>query len=96
MLNQKDFKNKFIASVSAKRIAFDARSEGIITQDVEDAIREEKDWRRCNDLMYEHLCLQATEETMRKLCRIMKNAKGCDKMNGFGKELEAELDKVSI
>ena len=88
--------NEFMDLVSAKEIAGNARREGIITRTVEGDIRDAKDQRSANDLMYEHLCSQATEETVRKLCRIMKNAKGCDNMKRFGKDLEAKLDVVSI
>ena len=82
--------------VSAKEIAGNARKEGIITRTVGSHIRGAEDQRSANELMYEHLCSQATEETMRKLCRIMKNAKGCDNMKRFGKDLETKLDVVSI
>ncbi len=92
----KSLKNEFMDSVSAKDIARDARRGGIITGKVKGDIRDATDQRSANDHMYEHLCSQATEETMRKLCRIMKDAQGCGKMKSFGETLEAELDKVSI
>ena len=86
----------FMNCVVAKAIAHEAVDKEIIPENVETDIVSAKDDRSANHCMFRHLSSQATVEDLRKLCNIMKGAKGNSKMNGFGEKLEAELDKVSI
>ena len=85
----------FMKCVVAKAIAHKAVDKKIIPETVETDIVNAKDQSSANHYMFAHLCLQATVEDLRKLCNIMKDAKGYRIMNGFGETLEVELDKVS-
>ena len=86
----------FMKCVIAKAIAHEAVDKEIIPENVESDIVNAKDDRSANHYMFRHLSSQATVEDLRKLCNIMKDAKGYRIMNGFGEKLEAELDKVSM
>ena len=46
-----------------------------------------------NTILLKHLCQQATQSTLDKLCEIMISAKGYDRMIEFGRTLRT---KVSI
>ena len=92
----KGLKSQFMKDVLAEEIAKDAESEGIITRTVKGYILGPKHTKSANEYLYEHLYSQAKIETMRKLCQIMEDAEGCDKMNDFSKVLNNNLDEVSI
>ena len=91
----KSLQSEFRRRVVAKAIAQEARREHIIPTTVETDILRAKEQSSANDHLFEHLRLQVTVEGLRQLCSIMKDAKGYSLMNGFGKELETELDVVS-
>ena len=84
----------FRRHVDAKAIAPDAYREGIIPERVKNRILHAETQDDANDCLFEHLCSQATLEDLRKLCSIMKKAKGYSNMIAFGRTLQAELDKV--
>ena len=90
-LVQDDFMN----CVVAKAIAHEAVAKEIIPENVETDIVNAKDDRSANHCMFRHLSSQATVEDLRKLCSIMKGAKGNSNMIAFGETLESELGKVS-
>ena len=92
----KSLQDDFMNFVVAKVIAHKAVAKEIIPENVESDIVNAKDRSSANHYLFEHLRSQATVEDLRKLCSIMKGAKGNSKMNGFGETLEAELDKVSM
>ena len=86
--------NSFRRHVDATAIARDALRKGIIPEKVKNDVLDAKTQDDANDFLFRHLCSQATLEDLRKLCNIMKEAKGYSKMNAFGEKLQAELDKV--
>ena len=90
----KSLLNDFKKNVVATAIASDARREGIIPERVKNRILHAETQDDANDCLFEHLCSQATLEDLRKLCSIMKKAKGYSNMIAFGETLQAELDKV--
>ena len=92
----KSLQSEFRRHVVAKAIAQEARIVEIIPTTVETDIINARERSIANDHLFEHLRWQATVEDLRNLCSIMKGTKGYSSMNGFGKELEAELDVVSI
>ena len=86
----------FMKCVVAKAIAHKAVAKKIIPQTVETDIVNAKTESNANYYMFVHLRSQATVKDLRELCSIMKDAEGNSRMNGFGKTLEAELDKVRV
>ena len=80
--------------MDATAVARQTRSKGIIPEAVETQINGSKSTDEANDILFEHLRSQATLEGLRGLCSIMKDAKGYQQMQRFGKELEAKLEEV--
>ena len=85
----------FVKHVDAAAIVQDAWRQGIIPEKVMNIIRKAESQREANHNLFHHLCLQATVEDLRKLCSIMKEAKGYSNMIFYGETLLAKLDKVS-
>ena len=94
ILKDRGVHSDFKRHVNAKAIARDLRSENIIPEAVETSIKTSQSSDEANDFLFEHLRSQATLEDLRRLCSIMKGAKGYGKVQKFGKELEAKLEEV--
>ena len=88
----KDVRDQFLKDVDAKHIASDIRFEGIISDEHETRITNANSVRVANEILFTHLCKQATPSGLEKLCSIMIRAKGYEQMQKFGKVLR---DKVS-
>ena len=86
----------FMKCVVAKAIAHEAVAKKIIPETVETDIVTARDRRSANHYLFVHLHTQATVESLKELCSIMKHAEGHSQMNGFGETLKAELDKVRV
>lgn len=84
-----------MGNVDAKAIARAALNDGIIPESVQSDILGAKAKDAANYILFEHLRSQAKLEDLRKLCKIMTEAKGCSKMMDFGKKLRSRLDKVA-
>ena len=88
----KSVSGQLLADVDAKHIASEACHENIISKEYETSIRETKSTEKANEILYEHLCQQATKETLEQFCRIMTKDKAYARMRTFGQMLQ---DKVS-
>ena len=86
-------RGRFLTDVDAQHIASEACYQRIITEEHETSIREAKSKKKANEILYEHLCRQATKDTLEKLCRIMTEDEAYAKMREFGQMLQ---QKVSI
>ena len=80
--------------MDAKAIASDVRGEGIIPEKVETEINNSKSLGEANNALFVHLRNQALPEDLLHLCRIMKKSEGYRKMQRFGENLQARLEKV--
>lgn len=89
----KGVRDRFLTDVDAKRIASEARHKGIISKEHETSINEAKSKEKANEILFAHLCDQATQATLKKLCPIMTKDEAYAKMREFGQML---YEKVSI
>ena len=89
----KSVRDRFLTDVDAQHIASEACHQRIISEEHETSIREAKSTKKANEILYKHLCQQATKEKLEKLCRIMTEDEAYAKMREFGQMLQ---QKVSI
>ena len=82
-------------NVNAQAIARVAKRYDVISEKVRNKILAAEAKDDANDILFEHLCSQATVEYLRTLCNIMKEAKGYSNMISFGAELQRRLEEVS-
>ena len=89
-----EVKRDFMRYVDARAIAQKARIEEIIPEAVEIQINESKSSDEAKNVLFEHLQNQVTLEGLRRLCSIMIESKGYERMQMFGKGLLAKLEEV--
>ena len=82
-------------NVNAQAIARVAKRRDVISEKVRNKILAAEAMDDANDILFEHLCSQATLEDLRTLCSIMKEAKGYSNMISFGAELQRWLEEVA-
>ena len=84
----------FLSKVNAKAIAEEAEAELIIPESVKSKIMDSKSRSDQNQILFTHVLEEVRLERVKKLCNIMVEAKGYDRMNAFGTRLLNKLEKV--
>ena len=77
--------------VDAWAIAQKAQMEDIIPEAVEIQINGSKSSDKAKNVLFEHLHNQGMLEGLRRFCSIMIESKGYERMQTFGKGLQAKL-----
>ena len=90
----KEVQREFMECVDARAIAQKARMEKIIPEAAENQIKESKTLDAAKEVLFEHLHNQVMLEGLRRFCIIMIESEGYQRMQVFGKELQANLEKV--
>ena len=91
-----EVRDEFIRHVDAKAIASDVLDKAIIPEKVETEIKDSKSLDDANKVLLVHLRRQSRPKDLLHLCRIMKESKGYQQMQGFGEKLQARLEKVRM
>ena len=90
----KEVEGEFMRCVDTRAIAQKARTKKIISEAVEKQINESKSLDASKKILFEHLHNQVMLEGLRCFCSIMIESEGYQRMQMFGKELLAKLEKV--
>ena len=89
----KGVRGRFLTDVDAKHIASEACYQCIISEEHATRISKAESKEKANEILYKHLCRQATKEKLEKLCQIMTKDEVYARMREFGQMLQK---KVSI
>ena len=88
------FGDRFVKDVCSRdNLAFTAKiyRQKVILERLKNQIAAAADGETTNELLFEHLCRQATCESLSKLLAAMIEAKGHPTMNKLGREMKSAL-----
>ena len=84
----------FIRDMDAKEIAVTLKQERVIPEGIATDIANARSKKKANEVLYDHLYSQASEDDLKRLFKLCSEEEGYSKMNAFGKDMLEELEQI--
>ena len=87
-------RERFIRDMDAKEIAVTLKQERVIPEGIATDIANARSKKKANEVLYDHLYSQASEDDLKRLFKLCSEEEGYSKMNAFGKDMLEELEQI--
>ena len=84
---------RFISDIDAKEIAGTLQWNGVISEEIAADIAHARSKTKANEVLYDHLRSQASEDDLKRLFQLCRKKKGYSVMNAFGEDMLGELEQ---
>ena len=85
--------DSFVSDMDAKEIAVTLQRKGVIPEEIATDIATARSKKKANEVLYNHLRSQASEDGLKRLFEVCSKEKGYSRMKGFGKNMLGELEQ---
>ena len=82
---------RFISDMDAKEMAGTLKEKRVIPPEIETDIANARSPMKANEVLYDHLQSQASEDDLKRLFQLCSERQGYSKMSTFGKHMLGEL-----
>ena len=84
---------RFISDIDAKEITGTLQRNGVISEEMAADIAHARSKTKANEVLYDHLRSQASEDDLKRLFQLCREKKGYSVMNAFGEDMLVELER---